>query len=153
MIFQGMAPWKKSSTSHRALGYRCPLGKMWIVDASGKYGVQKRLLVDFSKQYKIVEGDRFDLKVNPNNFYMWVNDHNGLKYDYLQVFGLLIKQLFGFITFNTLGKNYKALTCNELIVKFAIDFHLIDKNLVKDSDNWDLLMTDELIDTLKQRRL
>ncbi|MFQ6611369.1 MAG: hypothetical protein ACE5D7_11320 [Fidelibacterota bacterium] len=43
---------------------------------------------------------------------------------------------------NYAGKDLESLICNELIISFLIRF---DKLKVKDSDNWDLLMTWEKV--------
>lgn len=150
MIFQGMAPWKKSSTSHRALGVLKRRNEIEVIESTGKHGVHVDSLDEFKKKYEIVEEIGFRYPLGYNDFHKWERSVVGLEYDYLQVFGLLLKRMFGFITFNSMGKNFKALICNEVILNFMIHFKIM-KDQVKDSDNWDLLMTDALIDKLSKR--
>jgi len=147
MIMQGMAPWKKQSSSHRALGYYCPKNKHRILDSTWATGFRDISFDEFSKQYKVVESSKIKTSTNKSEFYEWKNSINGLKYDHLQILGLAIKRLFGFVTLNSIGKNFKALTCNEVILHFCIYFNLTKVEL-GDPDNWDLVMTDELVDRI-----
>jgi len=147
MLFQGMNPFNKNSSSHRALGYVCPDGHTKVIDSTGKYGVSVHSIYDFTKKHKIVEETYFKLDLSCYDVNEWVISILGRKYDKLQIFGLLIKRVFGFITFNSLGKNYRALTCNEVILNFIEEFKVV-KQIIVDSDNWDLIMTDKLIDNI-----
>ena len=111
MLFQGQLPWKKDSTSHRALGYVCQSGKMkgmmMVIDSTGKDGVKVQLLESFEKSYKIVSFTTIDLKIDCTKFFHWTRNHDEIGYDYLQIIGLLAKQLFGFISFNSTLFNFK----------------------------------------------
>jgi hypothetical protein len=150
MLFQGMLPWKKDSTSHRAMGFVDRLGNTMIIDSTGDNGVSESTVEDFQLKYKTIEFIEYEANINHGEFKSWRRKTLNKKYDQLQVLGLLIKRLFGFISFNTIGKNYRSLTCNEVFISFIVDLNLM-KFHIKDPDNWDLLMTDELAEKLKEK--
>ena len=144
MIFQGEKPWDKNATSHRALGYW--VGEtFWIVDSTGGKGFHDQLFHPvFNRKYWIVDQMDFEMDIDPNDFVEWVEENEGKKYDRLHVFGLALK-LLGLVSFNTLGRNFKRLTCNEVMVHFMVHF---GKLKVKDPDNWDLNMTDQMMERM-----
>lgn len=144
MIFQGENPFKSSSTSHRALGYDF-MDCEYVIDSTGGYGVKDQCMGEFLEKYKIIETIEFEMNITIGDFCQWIASQNGKKYDRLQVFGLLLK-IIGFISFNKIGKNYKKLTCNELILNFVETYLQIP---VGDSDNWDMLMVDYLVNEIK----
>ncbi len=133
MIFQG-------NFSHMALGYESETGNHMIADVTSK-GCRDMKEDIFFKKYKIVGFKKIKFEINRIEFLDWLEEFKGVNYDTLQIFGLALKVL-GFITFNTIGKNYKNLTCNELILSF---FERFRKIKVKDSDNWDLNMVWSLV--------
>jgi len=148
MIFQGMAPWRKASTSHRALGYQDQNGMKWVVDSTGSHGVRLRYEPDFRDQYQVVSAQMFYIK-NVDHFRLrtWIDSIIDIEYDQEQVWGLLAKRLFGFVTFNKHGKDWRSMICNEVILSLLTHFGMVDTQ-IRDPDNWDLLMTDQLIDTI-----
>lgn len=144
MIFQGENPFNKRSTSHRALGYQI-METDWVVDSTGGHGVLDQTFHEFELKYKVIEKITFTLDIDTGDFCQWVAAQKGKKYDRLQILGLIFK-ILGFITFNKMGKNYKKLTCNELVLNFVATYLKIP---VGDPDNWDMLMTDNLITEIK----
>ncbi len=144
MLFQGEMPWNKKSSSHRALGYDIYENE-YVVDSTGGYGVLDQCMGEFLEKYKITETIEFEMDIELGPFVEWVASQKGKKYDRLQVTGLALR-LLGLISFNKMGWNYKRLTCNELILHFADTFTAVP---VQDPDNWDMLLTDELIEEIK----
>jgi len=150
MLFQGMLPWRKESTSHRALLFTIGNTYAKVYDSNGSEGVNVSSFEDFITRYEIIESSQINASISKKDIYKWTEKVLNAKYDYLQVFGLFLKRAIGFISFNSIGKNYKAMTCNELVLNFIQHFKLSEIK-VKDSDNWDLLMTDKLVDTIEMR--
>ncbi len=147
MIFQGMAPWRRDSSSHRALAYSCcRIGELRVVDSTGSEGVQDRSYSEWSEQYRAVRKVTYATnKIDRLRFQEWIQEIEGLRYDHRQIWGLLAKQLLGFVTFNSFGKNFRALTCNEVVLSFLLHFGLVSESDIGDPDNWDLVMTDNLL--------
>jgi len=139
MLFQGMNPFDKNATSHRAMRYTFN-NRTFVIDATKKYGVRDISEGDFLQEYTIVEHIYIPYQVEDNRFFAWLDELKEKKYDSLQLLGLFLK-LVGLLTFNTIGHNFKKLTCNEVFLNWAETFL---KLAVGDSDNWDLLMTDVL---------
>jgi len=101
----------------------------------------------FKKTYKIVETKRLNIPQDYDQFLMWFEEHEGKSYDKKQIVGLLLKAL-GLITFNKYGHNLNKLTCNELVLDLIL---WAFKRSVKDTDNYDLLMTwDEVLNVTDQ---
>lgn len=144
MVFQGEKPWEKSSTSHRALKYW--IGETeWVVDSTGAKGVKDQVLdPTFTDKYFIVDEMEFELDIDPGEFCDWIDSIIGRKYDRLGIFGLALK-ILGFVSFNTIGHNYRRLSCNEVMVHFMEKFRDLK---VVDSDNWDLNMTDQMMERM-----
>ena len=142
MIFQKMNPFGEKSFNHMAIRYRKQNGEVWYFDATGKHGVKHRRDFDFLKTYKIIEVDRLFIPANVVSFGNFIGAHNGKKYDKLNVFGLMLKNMLNFVTFNTLGHNQRKIVCSELVVLLLVEFCKVK---VKDSDNWDLNDTRRLV--------
>ena len=120
----------------------------WVVDSTGSHGVRLRYEPDFRDQYEIVEAKIFYLKhVDQFRLRAWIDSVIDIEYDSRQVWGLMLKRLFGFITFNTRGKDWRAMICNEVILNLLTHFGMM-RGEIRDPDNWDLLMTDQAIDTI-----
>ena len=141
MMFQGEFPWNKNATSHRALGYWLEESE-WVLDSTGAEGVKDQLRVAFEKKYKIIEETVFELTLDPNEFINWMTEHLGKKYDRLQIIGLITK-ILNFVEFNKLGHDDDKIVCNEIVVLFFMEFLGLK---VIDSDNWDLNMTDIMVE-------
>jgi hypothetical protein len=145
MLFQGEPPWKDSASSHRAFAYFDEFRKNWqVIHSTGKEGVNEDSFEEFEKHYLFVKWIPIDIKINSGMFYIWRNNILGRKYDGLQLFGLFLK-LIGFITFNSLGGNFRRMTCNEVFLSFCSQ--VLDQE-VGDPDDWDMLMTDALADKI-----
>jgi len=140
MIMQGELPWSKYSSSHRALAFEYG-GTWFVLDSNGKYGYRKTYYENFLKEYKVISERYFYKQLNEKEFKKWAKSHEGKKYDYCDVFGLLLK-ILGFISFNYYGYDFKKLKCNEVFLSFAQDILNIK---IGDPDNWDLKKTDELV--------
>jgi len=146
MLFQGMVPWKKESFSHLAISYFSTTHNHKFADSTAK-GVRDMRSKYFKKTYKIVETKRLNIPQDYDQFLMWFEEHEGKSYDKKQIVGLLLKAL-GLITFNKYGHNLNKLTCNELVLDLIL---WAFKRSVKDTDNYDLLMTwDEVLNVTDQ---
>lgn len=143
MIFQKMLPWKPSSYSHFCLIYESETGRSKCIDATAK-GVRDRTSAQFFKEYKLVNFKTFEVDTNRQEFLEWYEEIEGRKYDMSQILGLALK-ILGFMSYNKLGRNYKAMTCNEVIISFFEHFYGVQ---VGDPDNYDLLMTWELTEKM-----
>jgi len=139
MLFQGMKPWEASANSHRGLGFEVD-GDMFVIDSTGKEGVEVTRRDIFERKYKIVEEWKFEKNITFINFDCWVSSIDSLFYDRWQLLGLFLK-LIGLISFNYFGSNFRKLTCNEVFLYFTEEFY--GEN-IGDPDNWDLRMTDKL---------
>lgn len=131
MIFQKMKPWENDSYAHMAISYSDT-----FYDVSGK-GYRVHSKGEFLKKYKIVKSHEFNLEISEEDFNQFSLSHKGKKYDQLQILGIALKML-GIISFNTLGRDFKRLICNELIISYLHEFHGLE---FKDSDNFDLIDT------------
>lgn len=101
----------------------------------------------FKENYKIIETKRLNIPKSYDEFLMWFEEHEGKKYDKKQILGLFFK-LIGLISFNKHGENLKKMTCNELVLALIL---WAFKRSVKDTDNYDLLMTwDEVLNVTDQ---
>jgi len=136
MIFQGFKPWDEKAYSHLAVEFTSITGYSKVIDSTSK-GVQDKLSQKFFKKYSIVDYRKLELNCDIIEFLKWFEQIEDRPYDYHQIFGLALKVL-GFISFNTYGKNYKALTCNEVILSMLENF---TSYTFGDPDNYDLLMT------------
>lgn len=140
MIFQSMNPFKRSAYSHMAIGYESETGLCKIVDISFS-GFRQVREDKFFDGYEIVGTKSMNIDITRSCFLSWLEEHEGKKYDFLQIAGLMLK-LLGLKKVNNAGLNFKSLICSELILSLLVRF---DKLKVKDSDNWDLNMTWEEI--------
>jgi hypothetical protein len=136
MILQGMLPWKKKSWSHMAISYTYPDGSRTFFDVTGK-GCKRHSEENFLKSYRLIDTHTLRQSRTFFAFNDWFKLLEGRDYDNLQIAGLLLKGL-NLISFNMIGNNYKKLICSELIINYLAFFHKIK---VKDSDNFDLIMT------------
>ncbi len=136
MVFQGMNPFKDSAYSHMIMGYESEAGACKIVDVSFS-GFRQIREDKFFEDYEIVGTKTREVDVTRAGFLTWMEEHEGKKYDFLQIVGLMFKML-GLKKVNNAGLNFKSLICSELILSFLVRF---DKLKVSDSDNWDLHMT------------
>jgi len=143
MLFQKMPPWRRSSYSHFCLIFKSETGREKCLDSTSK-GVRDRTTYSFFQDYRLVNLKTFEVDTSRKEFLEWVEDIEGLHYDKGQIIGLALK-LLGFMSYNRLGKNYKALTCNEVALLF---FKTFLNTAVGDPDNYDLLMTWELTESL-----
>lgn len=139
MLFQKMLPWKKDSFSHMAIIYLSETGMMQVIDATGK-GVRNRTILNFIKDYEIIEEISFSSKMERKDFLKWYESIEGLPYDHSQIWGLTLRSL-GLLTLNTFGHNYKKMICNEVFISLVEYAYGID---LGDSDNYDLIQTWEL---------
>lgn len=135
MIFQGMLPWKKSSWSHMSLSQENN-----VFDARFT-GTQRSQMNNFLETYKLLETIELEFDITLVEVEEWFKKHEGKKYDYLQLFGLLSKY-FGFVKVNKVGKNLDSLICSELLIDFLIEFKGLE---VDDTDDYDLLNTWEIL--------
>ena len=111
---------------------------------SGRLTTQKDML----SRYRVTDEITVDMpQVDPEEFVKWAKPIEGVKYDVLQIVGLMIKALTP-IRFNSLGFGVCKMICCELIVSFLQNFDTLE---VKDTDNWDLNMTWNLVKELKGR--
>ncbi len=145
MLFQGMNPFKKESFSHIAVSFVSITGNMLAVDATSK-GVRVRTLANFLSEYKIVKGIDLDIDTDYPKFLSWLEDILGLNYDKKSLLGLALKAL-GFKKSNKFGSNYKKLICSEVPISLIDTF--MDYSL-GDSDNYDLLMTMDLVESINK---
>lgn len=139
MILQKMLPWDEKSFSHMALSFDD--GNTVRFFESGFFGVKKVSQGDFLKKYKIIKTYVFTQDETEVEFINWFDQHKGKKYDYFQLFGLLLKSI-GFTKFNKIGHNSNRLVCNELVLLYASQRYNID---ICDSDNYDMLDTWKII--------
>lgn len=135
MFLQKMKPWQKNAWSHMAIKFVFK-GKVFYVDANSK-GTMMRDADQFYKQYEVIESHQLSKEINYDEFIEWFSHLNGNKYDWKQIFGLLIK-LIGLKKFNYSGHGYKKLICCELIINY---FNKFERLYVKDSDDFDLITT------------
>lgn len=136
MLFQGFKPWDAHAFSHFAVEFTSITGYSKVMDASSK-GVRDRLTQKFYESYSIVNYKELELECEIVDFLRWYEKLEDRPYDYSQIFGLALKAL-GLISFNKYGKNYKALTCNEVVLSMLENF---TPYTFGDPDNYDLLMT------------
>lgn len=146
MLAQGMKPWDKNANSHRALQYSIMGETQWVLDSTSSNGVKENWLTAFKVHYKIIDQIEFDIKVDRSDFIKWLTRQVGKKYDFLDVFGDLMRVL-NIVSFNKIGRNYKRLTCNEVFISFCQEVLNID---LGDPDQYDLLSTDEIARKLKR---
>lgn len=140
MMFQSMNPFKKDSWSHMAIGFESETGAEKIADVPF-WGFREMREDRYFKKYHIVGSKSRKFDISRKEFLSWLENHEGKHYDFLQVIGLALKMV-KLRKNNYAGKDLESLICNELIISFLIRF---DKLKVKDSDNWDLLMTWEKV--------
>lgn len=140
MIFQGMKPWKEDSWSHMAISYLSITGDWKFADSTSK-GVRSFPRNRFLMRYIILDTKILDIKVRPEEFLRWFEEHEGKEYDSLQIVGLALKVL-GFVSNNTIGNNWKKLICSELVLSMLSRFRGIK---VVDPDSYDLLSVWELV--------
>lgn len=131
MIFQGMNPFNRDSWSHMSISINDK-----FFDVTGD-GCLEHASKSFFKKYRIVESHEISKEITDVDFYDFFNEFRGRRYDKLQIVGLLLKSL-GFISFNKIGRDFKRLICNELIIAYLAHFHNFK---FKDSDNFDLIST------------
>jgi len=136
MLFQGMVPWKRDSFSHMAISYMSLTGDWKYADSTQK-GVRDMVEKHFTRHYIIIDTILLDIKVRPEEFLKWFEEHEGKEYDQWQLLNLAIRSL-GFVSFNRFGANWKKMVCNELVLSLLVRF----KGLyVLDPDVFDLNMT------------
>ncbi len=109
-------------------------GKVMYLDATGK-GVRFNNESEFLSRYKVVGS--MDVLVNAGRgaFEAWGQAHLNIDYDRLQIIGNAL-QVLKFICYNTIGRDFKKLTCAEFILKAFVDFN---KLKIKDPDSIDLV--------------
>lgn len=140
MLFQGMNPFSKQAFSHMAISFESETGASKVADAHFK-GFREMREDKFFKQYTIVGVKKRTFPIERKEFLIWLENHEGKNYDFKQLFGLASK-ILKITKFNYVGDDFRSLICSELLLSFLVRF----KNLkVKDSDNWDLLMTWEVL--------
>lgn len=142
MIFQGMNPFKKESYQHLAMSYITEHGDLRVCQSTRKLGVHEISYSEFQEQYEVVGSRTFSKQVTIKDYMSWYKSIEGKPYDKWQVVGLAFKAL-NFISFNTMGSNYRKLICNEVPLNFLEKFENI---IVVDSDNYDLINTWEIIE-------
>lgn len=143
MIFQGMKPWKKRAYSHMAMSFTSQTGNWLYADSTSK-GVRISNEQEFKKKYIIVETVR--IKISSSlGFGKWIEQHLGKSYDTWQIVGLALR-LLGFLCLNTLGANWKKMTCNELVLSLIHRFKGID---IVDPDLFDLRMTWKVVESVE----
>lgn len=142
MLFQGMKPWDRKSWSHMAIKYLGSYSFQRVSDASGKT-LRSRDIDKFLKEYEIVGAYTVEVNVKAGHFESWVQGMEGIKYDYQQLFGIALR-ILGFLSVNTMGKDYKRMTCNEFIMKMYDRFGRLGE-VIGDPDNYDLLKTEEFV--------
>lgn len=144
MIFQGKLPVDPTAFSHIAISFYSLTGNLMYLDSTSK-GVRIQSEFHFKKQYIVVESETLVKEGVPRlQFESWVQGFLGLPYDKSQIVGLALK-ILGFCTYNKLGKNYKAMTCNELALAIIEKFF---NRRIGDSDNYDLNETWEIVKEL-----
>jgi hypothetical protein len=128
-----------------ALGFTSITGVKKVVDITSS-GCREHHLKKFRRKYNIVEIVDLPGDILYKDFMRWYEANDGKDYDNLQIIGILLKCI-GFFSFNTIGHNFKKLICSELILSYLINKYRIK---VKDSDNYDLIGTSELIEKIKE---
>lgn len=140
MLFQRMSPFSDKAFSHMAISFESETGAEKVADVPF-LGFREMREDKFFKKYHIVEVKTRDFEVNRVEFLSWLEGHEGKNYDFSQIGGLALKML-KLKKVNYTGNDLKSLICNELIISFLVRF---DKLKIKDSDNWDLNMTWEVV--------
>lgn len=140
MIFQRMNPFSDKAYSHMAIGFESETGSSKIADVPF-FGFREMREDRFFKKYHIVEVRKREFNITRKEFLLWLEAHEGKKYDFMQIIGLSLKML-RLRKRNYTGDDLRSLICNELIISFLMRF---DKLKVRDSDNWDLNMTWERV--------
>jgi len=143
MIFQGQNPFNKKSSSHRAVQF----GPNSIIDCTGGKGVKVNTECNFLDKYTIVDTIDFNLDSTQSDLWHWVETIENKPYDYLDIFGDLLRRMFNFFSFKKIGKNWDRLTCNEVALSFAKRFYNV---CIGDPDVWDLILTDKLMKEISE---
>lgn len=135
MLCQGMWPWKKSSFSHMALEYD---GYIYDVTFGG---YAKSPKAEWLTRYKIVESHQFQDPVSEEKFVSWMQQFNGMEYDFLQIYGLFTKALRK-VSVNTIGEDFMKMICSELALHYIMTFYdhkLLDSDAYDLHDTWSLV--------------
>lgn len=133
---------QKADYSHMSIHFRKPDGVWIVADVTGSDGFRCNNLGKWSEKHQIVESRLLRTTPSSSYFMTWMVKHLGVEYDQGQVFGLLLRAL-GLFTNNTMGHNYKKMTCNELVLSYAEEFLGAE---IGDSDEYDLNMTWDIIE-------
>lgn len=135
MIFQGMLPWSKKAYSHMAI----ELNGVFI-DCRFT-GCHKSTDKEFKDIYKIVDTIKLNLLIDKADYFRFFKKYEHVKYDFLQIFGLLLK-FVKLLKVNTIGKDAKKIICSELIILFLSnykDFKYEDSDNFGLNDTWCIL--------------
>lgn len=149
MFFQKMMPWNLFSFSHMAVLYSTCSGRPRVLDATGKHGVSSRIAKRFNGEYKIVKSYTIEICAEYDCFVNWSEEQEMKHYDFEGLTGLALKML-GIVRNNPLGHNWRKMTCNEVVLSLIKRFYGKD---IGDSDNYDLIMTEELVKSIHDEQL
>ena len=145
MLFQNMKPWHHDSYNHMAISYIGQTGVWKYADSTLAYGVRDdQPEEEFRDTYKIVDTKSLDIGQDPIFFKAWLEAQRGKEYDKWHIVGLVGKLLHIFKR-NPWGADFRKMICNELVLSMITRFYGVE---IGDPDNYDLLMTEDLVDSL-----
>ena len=145
MAFQKMKPWCSSSYNHMAISYIGQTGVWKYADSTFAHGVRDdQPEEEFLDRYKIISTKQLDVGNDPVFFKAWLEAQRGKLYDKWSILGLIGKLLNVFKR-NPWGADFRKMICNELVLSMITRFYGVE---IGDPDNYDLLMTEDLVDSL-----
>lgn len=145
MLFQQMKPWGQHSYNHMAISYVGHTGAWKFADSTFAHGVRdEQPEAEFLDSYDIVKTVRLEVDCENVQFKAWLEAQRGKKYDHLGILGMVGKILKLFKR-NPWGSDFRRMICNELVLSMITRFYGVE---IGDPDNYDLLMTDDLVDSL-----
>lgn len=145
MLFQKMKPWAPLSYNHMAISYIGQTGVWKYADSTLAYGVRDdQPENEFLDSYKIISTKELDVGNDPIFFKAWLEAQRGREYDKWHIVGLAGKLLHIFKR-NPWGADFRKMICNELVLSMIIRFYGVE---IGDPDDYDLLMTEDLVDSL-----
>ena len=114
-------------------------------DSTVAHGVRCSQFSDeFSSRYEVVHTKTVTVDTTREALVEWLEEHCRKKYDIWNVIGLMGKILHIFKR-NPFGADFRKMVCNELILAFIKKFYDFE---IGDPDNYDLLMTADLVESL-----
>jgi len=145
MLLQCMNPFKSNSYNHMSLSYIGRTGNWKYADSTLLHGVMdEQPEEEFLDRYNVVYTKSIDLPCEEVQFKAWLEANRHKKYDIANLIGLTGKMLHIFKR-NPWGADFRKMVCNELILSMITRFYGYE---IGDPDNYDLLMTAELVESL-----